>query len=236
MSEKSDLLSRRLEFKYVFPHGDVASLRTFLRGVCQAVVHRHRVSTVRSIYFDDPKLGSCHANLNGTTPRRKLRLRWYDGEEPDGDLFWEVKWRRNRMTGKQRFRLQVPSGFLNRHGRDVVSSLYASLPGVHAARLASSPDPTVLVQYRREHFLLVGAAVRFTLDYDIRFIDQTSSLRLRLSGPSGGRHAREEVILEAKCSPSGKGEVVRALRPLGRRPARFSKYVQGCHDLGLVSA
>ena len=83
-----DLAVRR-ETKCLLPNGDVGKFRKLLEGNARRLIHNEPVSTVRSIYFDDVRLSDCHANLDGISPRRKVRLRWYDSLTPEV-LFFEV--------------------------------------------------------------------------------------------------------------------------------------------------
>ena len=81
----SDSVARR-ETKYVFTDQDKETLRHVLLRSCRPIRYAGPVSTVRSVYFDNPKLGSCRANLDGVGIRHKTRLRWYDQPEPGGHL------------------------------------------------------------------------------------------------------------------------------------------------------
>lgn len=231
-------LKRRVEFKYVLRHGDVATLRAHLRGTCRPLVHRHAFSTVRSIYFDDARLTCCRGNLDGLALRKKYRVRWYDAPEPESDLFFEVKWRRNRVTGKKRTLLRVDPELLRRRYTEIVPALATALGDEAREALLRHPHPVVLVEYRREHFVSPDGRFRWTLDYDIRFTDQASRIRPRLGAPRGrrgiGRWFLDETILEAKCNPGDGAELRRFLHPLVQRPTRSSKYVRGCHAIGLI--
>ena len=57
---RSDFAARR-EIKYVFTRRDVATLRQVLLRSCRPIQYAGPVSTVRSIYFDEPGLGTCRA-------------------------------------------------------------------------------------------------------------------------------------------------------------------------------
>ena len=108
-TSRPDLMARR-ELKYVFTRHDVSTLRHVLRQVCRPIVHAGPVSTVRSVYFDDPCLSACRANLDGIGLRHKTRIRWYDREHPADRFFLETKWRRHRICGKH----HVPKAVLFR--------------------------------------------------------------------------------------------------------------------------
>ena len=87
---REDLAVRR-ETKCLLPNADVGKFRKLLEGNARRLIHNGPVSTVRSIYFDDVWLSDCQANLDGISPRRKVRLRWYDSLTPGDVLFLDRK-------------------------------------------------------------------------------------------------------------------------------------------------
>ncbi|MFP6766520.1 MAG: polyphosphate polymerase domain-containing protein, partial [Planctomycetaceae bacterium] len=179
---RTDLASRR-EVKYVFPCGDVAKLRGLLNGSGRRLVHNKPVSTVRSIYFDDVQLSACRANIDGVSRRKKVRLRWYDSLVPDQNLFFEIKWRNNRITGKHRLQLQAQQPIAGLPYRQIVDELLGVLPAPYAGDLLASNEPILIVEYKREHFESREANLRATLDYDLAFYDQTGKRNISTSFP-----------------------------------------------------
>ncbi|MEM7164823.1 MAG: VTC domain-containing protein [Planctomycetota bacterium] len=227
-----DDLSLRRESKYVFTNFDVATLRTTLRRSCTPIVYGDRVSKVASIYFDDPRLSACRANLDGVGLRHKTRLRWYDQPYPGDHFFYEKKWRRHRATGKHRLRIGNDSDFQSTPLKRLHAALRRTIPDPYTRHLYDDTEAVVLVEYDREHFALDGSGARFTLDYNIRFYPQLFRRCLsrrfvhRLSGVA---------LIECKHAPTEHAAVHGALRPLPARKARFSKYVTGCEQLGYIS-
>ena len=230
---RADLALRR-EIKYAYRQADIDRVRGVLETNCERLVYAGRVSTVRSIYFDDFRLSSAAANLDGVGRRRKLRLRWYDSLAPGRQVFFEVKWRRHEVGGKQRFGLTC--------GRDVGELTYdairqgllAALPEGPAELLRLYPEPTVLVEYRREHFAAptVGSGqLRLTLDYDLRFYDQGGRRR---PTTDFGVPAHDLMVLEGKAPPGHERDLGALLHPLRPKATRCSKYVHGCRHLGLA--
>ena len=100
-ASRKDLAVRR-ETKYILPNADVGKFRRLMETNGRRLTHNESISTVRSIYFDDVLLSDCQANLSGISHRMKVRLRWYDSLTPGEVLFFEIKWRDNRATGKHR--------------------------------------------------------------------------------------------------------------------------------------
>ena len=230
-SSRSDLAMRR-EVKYLLPHADVGKLRRLLEGNCRRLVHNHNISTVRSIYFDDARLSACRANLSGLSRRQKIRLRWYDAMLPDKQVFFEIKWRTNRITGKHRLQLETDRPLHTWSYRQIHDSLLDSLPPRYLTAVLANCEPVMIIEYKREHFASTDGCLRVTLDYDVAYYDQTGKPSIstafvqRLEGL---------VVLEGKCPLGRESELRRLFHPFAPRAGSCSKYVHGCRVLGLIS-
>jgi hypothetical protein len=224
-------LARRREVKFVFSHPDIRALARILEGNGKRQVYNREVSCVRSVYFDDPGLSACRANLDGLGRRRKLRLRWYDRPLPGHECFLEIKWRENRVTGKHRMFLRSRDVLGNMPYKTLLAKLAAVLPERHLPTLWQYSEPTVLVEYQREHFASPDRRLRVTLDYGLVYYDQTGRQRI---STSFGRPHEGLVVLEGKVPVGCDHELRPFLHPLSGRIARCSKYVYGCQMLGLI--
>ena len=227
---RPDLAVRR-ELKFVFQDSEVASLRRLLESSCRPIRYAGPVSTVRSIYFDDPRMRDCYANYDGVGARQKTRLRWYDRETPTDRFFVEVKWRRHRACGKHRALVTAVDSLGEMPYRSLLRALRRDLPAPYQERLARDAEPIVMVEYRREHFALRDGAGRLTLDYDLRFYPQRGRARF---GRRFGASLPGVTIVELKTAADDERPIPRLLAPLKPREARFSKYVCGSQILGYV--
>ncbi len=229
-SDRPDLALRR-EVKYTFQQPDLGALRRLLLGYGSRRVYHRQVSVVRSVYFDDARFSACWANIEGIGRRTKLRLRWYDSPLPCHDAFLEAKWRTNRTTGKHRLRIRCgePLGALPY--KTLLATLWSAVPETYQPILLAHPQPTVLVEYRREHFASPGGQLRATLDYGLVYYDQTG--RQQISTTFGVPH-EGLVVVEGKLPPSCEHRLQEFLHPFSGRMRRCSKYVHGCHLLHLV--
>lgn len=223
-------LARRGETKFVFRRHDVATLRAVLRRLADPIVYAEPVSVVRSVYFDDFALSTCYANLDGLGVRNKFRVRWYDRELPDGDCWFEIKWRKSLATGKHRFRVREGAELAALPLREWPRMLRSALPTQFSGLLEKAQQAVTVVEYRREHFALGEA--RLTLDYDLRFYPLLGQRRLALRF---GERLPSLALVECKAPLDGAGREQRVLRPLGARPVRFSKYVTACQQLGYAA-
>ena len=228
---RKDLAVRR-ETKYLLPNADIGKLRSLLKGNTRRIIHNEPVSTVRSIYFDDTLLSDCQANLDGISHRKKVRLRWYDSLMPEEVLFFEIKWRNNRVTGKHRLELHSQQNLRNLSYSQIYDGLIDILPPQHIADLLKRSDPVVIVEYHREHFISADGLLRVTLDYNLKFYDQTGKQSIATSFPF---LMHDFLVMEVKGPEETLQEVKQLLHPFAPRMGPCSKYVHGCCQLGLVS-
>lgn len=225
-------LEQRSEIKYPMAVADLPKLRRLLEHRCRQQIHAREVSTVRSIYFDDLRLSACHANLSGLTERHKVRIRWYDRPLPGRDFFLEIKWRRNRRTGKHRQRILSHGPLADLPYREIQQQLIQHLPDQYVRWVLRYDQPTVLVQYRREHFVSDDGLVRLTIDYDLKFYDQTGKPSISLRHPIA---LPDLVVLEGKLAWGEEHRLKPLLASFRNRMGRCSKYVKACHALGWIS-
>jgi len=112
-----------------------------------------------------------------------------------------------------------------------LAQIAAAAPEQYLPALMKCSEPTLLVQYQREHFVAYERPLRVTLDYGIVYYDQTGKQRMCTSF---GRRQDGLVVLEGKL-PAGHEQDLRSfLHPFAARVNRCSKYVHGSQLLGLV--
>lgn len=227
---RSDLATRK-EIKFNYEGADLGKFRRLLETNCRRLVHNNPVSVVRSIYFDDLGLSACRANLDGIGCRRKLRLRWYDSLWPGKSFFFEIKWRHNRVTGKHRLQIESDVPLVELSYRQIAAGLRSAIPADYLGDVYGFDEPIMIVQYQREHFASDDGCCRLTLDYDLAFYDQTCKARISTVFPQRLPHL---IVVEGKSPIGREAELRRWLFPLQARVGRCSKYVHGCHLLGLL--
>lgn len=220
----------RRELKFELAAADYRKLDPILRLNHRSVAYAGPESLVHSVYFDDPRLGSCAESVAGVGRRGKLRLRWYDAPRPGETAFFEIKRRVGELLDKRRFPVTATAGLAGVSYRDLVTGLLGLLPGDARELLAARRMPVVLVRYRRRHYRdrRPGSPVRLTLDREITVFDQLGAAapRTRFGARLGDR-----VVLEIKCPPGWPASPPRLLHPLRPRRTRCSKYVLACRQL-----
>lgn len=221
----------RRELKYLVSRKNLDLARELMESRFERVVFHRPVSVVRSIYFDTYRLATCQANLDGVGQRHKVRLRWYDQPLPDRQVYFEVKWRKNLVTGKYRsaLTLQRPLGEISY--QQLRRGLDEALPEGSRVYGQVYDEPVVVVQYQREHFMSRELGLRMTLDYDLVFFDQAGR---SCPGLEFGVTLPKLALIEVKSAVPAPRDLVRLLRPLAKRVSRCSKYVHGCAQVGRI--
>ena len=146
-------------------------------------------------------------------------------------IFYESKWRDNRATGKHRLELRLQQEVDKLTYRQIVDNLVDILPPQYVPDILRRSEPIVLVEYRREHFASTDKSLRVTLDYDLKFYDQTGKRSISTSFPC---RMPGMFVVEVKGPQAYHTEVKELLHPFAPRAGACSKYVHGCRQLGLV--
>ena len=213
----------RHEWKHEISAADLLVLRSRLSAVMQSDCHaaggRYEI---RSLYFDDLRDRALREKLNGTDPREKFRLRFYNGDT--GFIRLEKKAKRNGLSEKTQAVVSAQEvqkllagdlSWMASCDRELPRELYARM-------LAEGLRPRAVVDYTREPFVYAPGNVRVTLDYDLRrglscadFLDPGCPV-LPVDGPPG--------ILEVKWDSFLPDLIRDAVQLPGRHTASFSKY------------
>lgn len=76
-------MDARHEWKHEISYGDLLTLRTRLRAVCQPDPHAvNGIYTIRSLYFDTPGDKALREKIDGVSRREKFRIRSYNETIP----------------------------------------------------------------------------------------------------------------------------------------------------------
>lgn len=223
-------LTRR-EFKFSLPGADVVGLCQLLETSTAPVTFAGPVSTVNSLYLDDAQLSSCRESLAGVGHRLKTRLRWYDSPLPEGLVFFELKRRAGDVVTKERVMFDEGSSLAQLPYASLPTFLAGHLGEEHRLALGRRTQPTVLVTYKRQHFVDHQSGIRLTVDYEIVGYDETNqaSLTKRFESP-----LNDAVVLEAKLPGNEVERLRELLHPIAPRLSRFSKYVRCCQALRIL--
>jgi VTC domain len=201
-------LQTRLDRKYLIGPDTLAQLMARLAGRFSALeIDRRRQFRYESVYFDTADLALYRQHLQGRRRRYKVRTRSY---LDSGQCLFEVKLKGRRgQTIKARLPYQMADRTrLTDQARDFLTELLRTEYGIDPPEL----QPAATITYTRTTLVDFHSGVRPTLDVDLGCTHRGRSISSR-----GG------ILIETK-SPAHDSPVDRALRQLGARPLKLSKY------------
>jgi hypothetical protein len=160
----------RQEKKYVLDAFDVVRLKSVFSAVLPRDDHAGEDGgyDVMSLYFDDERDSDMFTALSGIVPRKKYRLRMYDGDL--GFIRLEKKVKESRGG----YKLTAPIGLSE--ARRLVSGDFSPLRHSGNALLRevflydrnNRLRPVTITRYRRFAYAFPAGNVRVTLDTDLR--------------------------------------------------------------------
>ncbi|MFQ5651623.1 MAG: VTC domain-containing protein [bacterium] len=172
----------RLEYKFLVHDDALARLRADLMPFMHVDQHSQsrkvQEYTVRSIYFDTPKLDFYVEKIEGERVRKKLRIRGYNDRTAQSIVFLEIKRKYENSIAKDRSPLYFSDLDMFLRTSDVEQYVLSSNGHVGSALSAHrflfnlkrrSLRPVVLVVYDREAFFCkFNGDLRITFDKNMR--------------------------------------------------------------------
>ncbi len=201
-------LMNRMDMKFVTCRKRLEQLLEMARGSYRAQLHEGtRLSPYMTTYWDTGEHLFYLQHHNGRTPRQKVRVRTYVGEEML--TFLEVKTKNNHgRTGKKRVRVA---------GQDDVTAA-ADFVAMQVGHSLGELHPTLRNHFRRLTLVNCGMTERLTIDMGICF----DNLETQDHVGTG-----ELVVIELKRDGAVASPVLEMLRSLRVKPLGFSKYCIG---------
>lgn len=214
----------RYEIKFIGPEPLLPQARSWLRLHPSGFRTTYPPRWVNSLYFDTPDLLSYQANLSGSNPRQKLRLRWY------GDLatcverpVLELKLKDNLLGDKERQPLPGTVCF-DQPFTQLTASLQEAVPARWQVRLQNVGQPALITRYHRDYYESAEGHLRATLDYQIATYDQRLASRPNLTRREPPRGL---LVVELKAGPDHFEALQEAANAVPLRRSRSSKYAGG---------
>ena len=215
----------RHEYKYLLDAPGEALLRLRAAAVMKGDPHVREDGTylIRSVYFDDLRDTCLKANVAGTDPRSKFRIRYYNTDT--GRIQLEKKSKVRGMCLKEACAisreecLQLLGGVIPAPGGDAGEMKQALLTEMRLKELR----PVVIVTYERIPYIYPAGNVRVTFD---RKLTASREIGRFLSGdylqqpvfPPG------QSLLEVKWDALLPGHLKQTLQADGLQWTAFSKY------------
>jgi SPX domain protein involved in polyphosphate accumulation len=160
----------RYERKYLitdYSFRDVEQITKF-HPACFSEIFYER--SVNNIYFDSPGMNDYYDNIEGSTKRKKVRIRWY------GDLMGTIdssilehKIKSGLLGRKASYKLKpfcLDSSFNKEQIKNALNDL--SIPNQVKDEVLSL-RPVLLNSYKRRYFLSADKNFRVTIDHDLKY-------------------------------------------------------------------
>ncbi len=120
----------RYEYKYYVPYSKINILRELIKSHMDmdpfAAERPGNQYTIRSIYFDSPKLKHYVEKVNTEGHRLKVRMRGYNLEHPDNTIFLELKKKGSCSVMKSKVPVHSPT-FLKENNSFSSPATYSSV-------------------------------------------------------------------------------------------------------------
>lgn len=215
----------RSEWKYQITQAQIELLKSRLCGIMRPDPHAGTQGQyqVRSLYFDDFANSCFYDNENGTAPRRKYRIRIYDGSARR--ILLECKEKVGGKTRKRSCLITKEQAEMLISGRPLPASqlLPELLLEMTVRQQQYCLRPVIIVEYDRIPFLFGPGNVRVTFDRNIR---SSTDFAHFLSASVPGRLVMPTAqhLLEVKFDEY-LPEMIHACLDLGQlQQTAFSKY------------
>ncbi|GAB3662775.1 polyphosphate polymerase domain-containing protein [Nocardioides korecus] len=217
VNERAALMTR-VDRKYFVDAATLAAFFERTEGRFAVLdIEGRRLMGYHSTYFDTADMDTYRDHLKGRRRRYKVRLRTYTDT---GTHFLEVKHKGLRaVTRKTRvpytgdLDLSAPPPVLGDRGHAFVSTI---VDGAYRQRLPGRLSPSFSTTNRRATLVSLVDDARVTFDVDVYLTDS--------SGVAGYANLRSGYAMVETKSGRGASFADRALRELGVRPVKVSKY------------
>lgn len=214
----------RHELKFVIDRLDVHQVRAVVRLHPCLFTQPYPPRYVNNLYLDTPELDNYRHSVNGSSERRKVRIRWY------GELLGridrpvlEFKIKRGAVGTKVCYPLApfvLDGGLPNRTVQEALRQ--SALPAPVRAYLADL-RATLLNRYYRWYYVSANGRCRATVDAHLRFYHPRCLRNTFLRGHEDHYH----TILEIKYQESDASLAGRVAGFFPFTLTKNSKYVQG---------
>lgn len=233
----------RNEIKYYIKpsmvHPILDQCRTFVEHDEHALNRPDYRYTIRSLYYDSPKLDFYWEKVDGIKVRRKLRIRSYNEYTKDSVAFLEIKRRYGTSIVKERAKynfdeiveiMSDPEKIWLTYEQSANHSLVLGKWVDNIVRW--SLEPTILVTYEREPY--VGRFndendVRLTLDYNVR-ARYTESPAEIFNEDNMTPVVSDRVILELKFNHFMPKWMRQMVQSMNLKQLSISKYCMGVDE------
>ena len=228
----------RYEFKYIVPNNYLDPIRDYILPFMEldryADGREDFQYTVRSVYFDTPSFDFYFEKIEGIKNRKKVRLRGYDEDGPEGTVFLEIKRKYDIPIVKYRSPLKFGHAleiFREHNLNGYAIEKFSSVEGYENSKrffyqvFSKNLRPVVLVVYEREPYLnKFDKTVRITFDKNLRGLG-FPALENLYSEEDLASALHNKFIMEVKFNNTFPNWLNPVISKFGLRRQSASKYV-----------
>ncbi|MCP4154711.1 MAG: polyphosphate polymerase domain-containing protein [bacterium] len=216
---------------------DVELLVKFHPAMFSEIYQQRRVN---NIYFDTPALKYYYDNVDGTSQRKKVRLRWYGelSETIDKPVL-EIKNKKELLGYKDSFTVKKFKIGTPLKECEFETMAEQSGPSGNLMEELKNLRPVLINGYDRKYFLSADKRYRITIDTNLDFYSARHLSRYFWNHRSFDRSGPDvdgvdRVIMEIKYSSENDAEAAEITAHFPFRLTRSSKYVSGVEELEVV--
>ena len=215
MSQKDNNVYR-YERKWVFDNASYIDVFNKALKSKFLFVVQHPKRHINSLYLDDFKRSSIIENLNGTSERTKVRVRWYGKNQYIlNKPKLEIKIKKNFLNYKKIFPLNNLNKLNVKNRKDVRKICYEVEKTLRKKNLVTS----ISTHYQRIYLVSRNKKIRATIDYQMK----GSNFNYHFQNPIF-MHSKN-LILELKYNKEFDGYVRKNIQNISSRFSKNSKYV-----------
>jgi len=218
-------LEKRYERKYITDVWQAEEVELALKLHPSLFYEKYAPRFINNIYFDTPGFKDYLDSVQGTSQRKKIRIRWYgDLKEHINNAQIELKHKNGILVSKERFPL-IPFKLSDIENPNKWYSILekSQVPSTINIEIRAL-NQIVLNRYYRKYFLTPDGKFRITIDSDmeshmIGWFNKNSR-----SGPSN------KIVIELKYDQAADINVGRIFRFLPFTLGKNSKYLEALQN------
>ncbi len=185
---------------------------------------------INNLYLDDHNLSSFHDNTDGSTVRRKIRLRWYGEELHSKNMILEFKNKRGSLNFKNKYCIGHDIDLKSQSWNKIILAIHREIPLSMKPAFEVNTVPVVITKYLRSYYSAYGGKLRLTIDRKLSFLQQLNTIKPNFSRPLYFSHKK---VIELKADPCDQNLLSEALQYFPFQVTKSSKYVAATSNLGI---
>ena len=217
--ERPIFTNRRIEIKDVIHPLHLPKVKKTIFNSNFSFKHSYDKRQINSIYFDNNSFGSVTESLEGTSIRKKSRIRWYGNQLKKSPATLEIKKKIGHLSWKELYKNTYTINPLAKDWNNFFKHNNGSIKQIQLLNL----KPTSIVKYDREYYCSFNKKVRITIDSNLRFYRQYLS---KSPNKKYCDFSKNLIILEIKVDVEDEKYIKEVLKSIPFVPRRFSKYCE----------